>query len=66
MSQAGELAARILKRLAARRIVPLPEQMHLRYLARPDEVTLPIEEIARRILSRERDEPRRARVAGQG
>ena len=31
--------------LAARRIVPLNDQMRLRYLARRDEVTLPLEDI---------------------
>jgi hypothetical protein len=47
--------------LTARRIVPLSDQMRLRYLARRDEVTLLLAEIARRILARERDAPMKSR-----
>ena len=53
MSPAGELAVRILNLLTQGRVIPVSEQMHLRYLAQHDEVALSIEEIARRILARE-------------
>ncbi|GEM_PF-2963602 len=66
MSSAGELAARILKQLAEGRIVPVADQMRLRYLARLEERTLPLAEIARRILSRENDDPPKAGAAGYG
>lgn len=64
MSLAGELAARVLKDLMRERIVPLSEQMRLRYLARREEVTLPLEEIARRILARESAMPIKAQAVG--
>ncbi len=53
MSNAGELAARVLQLVSGGSLVPLSDQMRLRYLAPRDEVTLPLEELARRILSRE-------------
>lgn len=66
MSRAGEVAARILKDLMLGRIIPLSDQMRLRHLARQEEVTLPLEEIARRILARESETPMRVRTARQG
>jgi hypothetical protein len=66
MSKVGELAARILKDLMHERIIPLSDQMRLRYLAHREEVTLPLEEIARRILARESETPMRVRPARQG
>jgi hypothetical protein len=65
MSPASELAARVLRNMAAKRVVPLHDQMRLRYLARRDEVTLPIEEIARRILQRDIGLPLKSKAAGQ-
>lgn len=66
MSPAADLAARIIDLLAKRRPVPPAEQMRLRYLALQEERTLPLDEIARRILERERNNPPKADAARQG
>lgn len=65
MSPAGELAARISKQLAKGQIVPVSDQMRLRYLAQSEERTLPLEEIVRRILSREYGDSAQTKAAEQ-
>ena len=66
MSPSGQLAAQVLKLLAEGRIVPVADQMRLRYLAPYEERTLPIQEIARRILDRENEPPMKSKAAEQG
>jgi hypothetical protein len=55
MSMAGDLAARVLKLIAQGISVSAPDEMRLRYFAQREEVTLPLEQLARRILEREKE-----------
>lgn len=55
MSVASDLAAHVLLLIAQGSNVPTTDQMHLRYFARNDEITLPLPELARRVLEREKE-----------
>ena len=63
MSRGVEIASRVLENIAEGRTVENIDAMYLRFIAAPEELTLPIEEIARYILARENEPPTKSRAA---
>lgn len=63
MSTRVQVATRVLKDIEEGRDVSSADEMYLRFIARTEEVTLPVSEIARRILGRENEHPMRSKAA---
>ena len=55
MSTRVQVATRVLKNIGEGRDVSSADEMYLRFIARTEEVMLPVSEIARRILWRENE-----------
>jgi hypothetical protein len=66
MSHSSEVAAKVLNDIDDGQPVSNSDAMYLRFIAAPDEVTLPVPEIAKRILERETEPPTQSKAAGYG
>ena len=63
MSTRVQVATRVLENIEEGRGVSSADEMYLRFVARTEEVTLPVSEIARRILGRENEHPMKSKAA---